>query len=69
MFKRVGHEDETYADLSSAKRLVSYKGAADTMSLTYIENNSGLRMAPCGTPALISIDDGEEAFNHGNLPT
>ena len=60
VFKRVGHGDETYADVSSAKRLVSHNGAADTMSLTYIENSSGLRMAPCGTPALISIDDEEK---------
>ena len=60
VFKRVGHGDETYADVSSAKRFVSHKGAADTMSLTYIENSSGLRMAPCRTPALISIDDEEK---------
>ena len=40
VFKRVGHGDETYADVSLVKRLVSHKGAADTMSLTYIENNS-----------------------------
>ena len=63
VIKSVGHGDETYADVSSAKRVVSHKGAADTMSLTYIENISGLRMAPCGTPALISIDDEDMIFS------
>ena len=37
-------------DLSSAKRLVWMDGLHG-MSFTYRMNSSGLRIAPCGTPA------------------